>query len=121
MKGNVNPGAVGERIAADYLSLRGYRVLERNFRIKHLEIDLIVRKCNCLSFVEVKTRRGNAFGEAVEAVMPWKISNLKRAARFFLAGAGCNLVYNEIRFDLVAIDLDLARDTLYLRHLKGIA
>ncbi len=116
----ISPGAVGERIAADYLALRGCRLLEKNFRSGHLEIDLIVGDGDCLAFVEVKTRRGDSYGEAIEAVRPKKIANIRKAARAFLSGVKGSLGFSEIRFDLVAIDLDLAQDVMVLRHLKGI-
>jgi putative endonuclease len=116
---SVTAGAIGERIAADYLRLRGYRIVGRNYRAGHLEIDLIAVRTACLAFIEVKTRRSAACGGAVEALRPRKLSNMRKAARRFLAGK--ELCYDEIRFDLVAIDIDPGRDEMTLQHFKGIA
>ena len=119
--GTVSPGSLGERIAADYLELVGCRVIERNFRAEHLEIDLIVRDGDCVAFVEVKTRRGASFGAAIEAVASEKVRRLRRAARLYLMSPSADTRAHEYRFDLVALDLDPARGGMVLRHLKGIA
>ena len=57
-------GRTGERLAAEALSSRGYCILERNFRCRHGEIDLVAEEEHDLVFVEVKARRGVAFGAA---------------------------------------------------------
>jgi putative endonuclease len=116
-----SPGALGERIAADYLALVGCTIIERNFRSGHVEIDLVVQDGACVAFVEVKTRRCASFGEAIEAVRPDKVRHLRRAARAFLMSPPSTLHASEFRFDLVALDLDPGRGTMLLRHVKGIA
>ena len=121
VEGNVSLGAIGERIAALYLQLVGCTIIERNFRFEHVEIDLIVRDGSCVAFVEVKTRRGAAFGEAREAVRPDKLRNVRRAARWYLHVAPAEARASEYRFDLVALDCDLRRGTMALEHIKGIA
>jgi putative endonuclease len=118
---SASPGALGERIAELYLQLGGCVILERNFRFEHLEIDLIVRDGPCVAFVEVKTRRSSAFGEALEAVSRDKLRNLRRAARMYVAGAPPERRAGEYRFDLVAIDCDWRRGGLRVRHIRGIA
>jgi putative endonuclease len=114
------PGALGERIAALYLELRGCRIIERNARAGRCEIDIVADDGGCLAFIEVKMRRDDRYGAAVEAINPWKIRNMRKAARIILARSGGLLRYDEIRFDLVAIDIDRAGDRMVLRHLKGI-
>jgi putative endonuclease len=116
-----SPGALGERIAALYLQLGGCVILERNFRFEHLEIDLIVRDGACVAFVEVKTRRSPAFGEAIEAVSREKLRNIRRAARMYLLAAPPEGRASEYRFDLVALDCDWESGRLRLRHIRGIA
>ena len=120
MEERIDPGVIGERMAAGYLRLRGYRIVEQNYRTGHLEIDLIALDGYCLAFVEVKLRRGDSFGRAVEAVGPGKIRNLKKAARRYLSQEQRPTV-SEIRFDLVAVDLDSRRDMMVLTHIKGIS
>ncbi len=119
MEERIDPGVIGERMAAGYLRLRGYRIVEQNYRAGHLEVDLIALDGYCLAFVEVKLRRGDSFGRAVEAVGAGKIRNLRKAARLYLSQEQRPTV-SEIRFDLVAVDLDSRRDMMVLTHIKGI-
>jgi putative endonuclease len=118
---NVFLGTLGEKIAALYLQLGGCTILERNYRFEHVEIDLIVRDGPCVAFVEVKTRRSAAFGEALDAVSRDKLRNVRRAARSYLLVAPAEGRASEYRFDLVALDCDWRRGTMTLRHIKGIA
>jgi putative endonuclease len=120
VSGKCDVGASGERIAGEYLKLVGYKILETNLRLGHLEIDLIAEKNGCLVFVEVKTRRSDSFGDALESVSHSKLVNMRRAARMYISGAPRRVRYAEYRFDLVAIDLDRGEAGLVLRHLKGI-
>ena len=62
--GNKGVGALGEEIASNFLTARGYRILERNFRCRGGEVDIIAREggSGCLVFVEVKARRGLNYG-----------------------------------------------------------
>lgn len=114
-------GACGEQIAALYLGLAGYRIIEANYRSGHLEIDLIADKSDCLAFIEVKTRIGASHGSAAESVDSRKLSRFRRAARGYLAERPKGRGYSAYRFDLVAIDLDPSKGEMTLRHLKGIA
>jgi len=61
-------GQFGERVAADHLEAKGYRIVERNYRCREGEVDIIAQVDDCLVFVEVKTRRGDAMGSALESV-----------------------------------------------------
>ena len=65
-------GAFGERVAAAHLEAKGYRILERNYRRREGEIDIVAVSGGCLVFVEVRTRRGKERGSAVESVSPAK-------------------------------------------------
>ncbi len=121
MVGKRETGASGERIAGEYLKMSGYRILETNYRSGHLEIDLIAEREDCLVFIEVKTRRGDAFGEALESVSWAKLGNIRKAARIYLSNTRRRIGYGEYRLDLIAIDLDTRGDRLVLRHVKGIA
>lgn len=113
-------GALGEGIAALYLQLGGCTILERNYRFEHVEIDLIVRDGPCVAFVEVKTRRSAAFGEALDAVSRAKLRNVRRAARKYLLAAPAERRASEYRFDLIALDCDWRKGTMQLAHIRGI-
>lgn len=119
--GTVKDGALGENIAADYLRLRGYKILKRNYRVRHLEIDLIARDKNCLVFIEVKTRKNYAFGRAIESLPSWKILNIRRAAQYYIVHQGEIPGICEVRLDFVAIDIDCVCDKMILQHIKGVA
>ena len=69
-------GALGEKIAVDYLMKQGYRVLETNFRCREGEIDIVAEKDDFLVFVEVRTRRSTSFVTPEESVTPSKIERL---------------------------------------------
>jgi putative endonuclease len=118
---NESPGTLGEKLAALYLQLGGCTILERNYRVEHVEIDLIVRDGPCVAFVEVKTRRSASFGDAIEAVSRDKVRNVRRAARRYLLSAPPEARASEYRFDLVALDCDFRGGVLTLRHIRGIA
>ncbi len=91
-----------------YLEKKGYEALERNYRTRHGEIDLIVRGEGTLVFVEVKLRRGMGFGDPLEAVTPQKQARIRLMAERYLAKKGEDFVANfdEVRFDVVGILLE---------------
>lgn len=77
-------GRTGERLAAQALMERGYRILEQNFRCSYGEIDLVAEDEHDLVFVEVKTRRGTAYGLPEEAVTLRKRRKLVEIATYYL-------------------------------------
>ncbi len=93
-------GKKGENLAAAYLKTKGYTILETNWRTGRLEIDVIARKGNTLTIVEVKTRSTNAFGEPELFVNKIKQRMLARAAARYMATNSLDL---EIRFDIMAL------------------
>lgn len=77
-------GAEGERRAALALEAAGYTLVARNVRVSHDELDIIARDGEMWAFVEVKTRRSDAYGAPDEAITPSKRQKLLRAARSWL-------------------------------------
>lgn len=77
-------GRAGELIAQKYLENRGYTILEKNYRNKYGEIDLIASKNNDLVFIEVKTRTGKEYGNPLEAVNKSKITRIRKIASFYI-------------------------------------
>jgi putative endonuclease len=96
-------GRYGERVAASFLTRRGYRVLLRNYRAAPWEIDLICREGEVLAFVEVRTLARLDFGRPVETITGAKEDPLRQAARAYLAQLE-NPQINS-RFDLVEVVL----------------
>ncbi len=99
-------GRTGERMASEALLRRGYCILERNFRCRHGEIDLVAEHEGELVFVEVKTRRGTAFGRPEEAVTFRKQQKILEVASYYLDAHNCS--QRAWRIDVVAVQFDLA-------------
>jgi putative endonuclease len=95
-------GKKSERLAAEYLKLKGYRIIETNYRCPVGEIDIIAREKGTIVFVEVKARRSSRFGSPKGAVTPAKQRKISMAALDYLKRA--NLDGTRARFDVVAID-----------------
>ena len=94
-------GELGERIAERWLRQRGWTVVQRRFRSGHRDIDLVVERDGTVAFVEVKARRGTAFGSPLEAVTGAKRRELVKAARVWVDRHGRPAdVY---RFDCIAL------------------
>ena len=108
-------GSGGERAAADFLIARGYHILERNFRCRGGEVDLIALDGSVLVFIEVKVRRTLARGAPIEAVTPVKQARVRRAAQEYLTF--CGRVFGRIRFDVIAV-MKSAKTT-DITHLKA--
>ncbi|MEO5761847.1 MAG: YraN family protein [Vicinamibacteria bacterium] len=108
-------GSAGEDAAFAYLIGLGYVVLERNFKTRFGEIDIIARDQKTLVFVEVKRRENTDHGTAAEFVTRSKMRKVVGAARIYTARHG--LSDNLIRFDVVAIDVIDGHEQLL--HHKG--
>ncbi len=101
--GNKGTGELGEEVAANFLIARGFRILERNFRCKGGEVDIIARNPGdkSLVFIEVKTRRGLSYGVPQLAVTPFKQRQISKAALTWLGKH--RLHDTNARFDVIAI------------------
>jgi putative endonuclease len=97
-------GKLGEDLACAELAHRGYAILERRYRTRYGEIDIVARSGGSLVFVEVKTRDGNEFGGAEAAVTVCKQQRIVRMAIDFLARR--RLQDQPCRFDVVTIDFE---------------
>jgi putative endonuclease len=97
---------MGERLAEAWLVARGWAVLDRRYRAGHRDLDLVVRRERTIAFIEVKTRRSEAFGGPASAVNGWKQRQLARAAQRWVLRRGPPDV--EYRFDVIGIVLDHA-------------
>ena len=99
--GNLSVGERGESIAEAYLLGRGFTILEKNYRGKTGEIDIVAREGDTIVFVEVKARRNLAYGPPQLAVTPFKQRQISRTALTWLAH---HRKPNAIaRFDVIAI------------------
>ena len=94
-------GLAGERIAEDWLVARGWTVLARRFRSGHRDLDLVVRQGRQVAFVEVKARRGAAYGSPIEAVGWRKRRELARSASVWIDRHGQG--GDAYRFDVIGV------------------
>ncbi len=108
--------AYGERVAARHLIAEGMRILDRNWRCRHGEIDIVARDAESLVFCEVKTRRGAGFGAPAEAVVSAKARRLRRLAAEWLATHDEHAP--EIRFDVIGV-MPQRAGAAAVEHLRG--
>jgi putative endonuclease len=111
----VTKGASGEDLACRHLVKQGFVVVERNYRCRVGEIDVVARDGDTLVFVEVKERGDASHGTAVEAVTGPKRRRVIRAAQLWAAAHGAS--ESPIRFDVVAIDWKGSKPVV--RHDRG--
>ena len=104
MSDKIKTGNKGENLAAEFLKLKGFEIVARNYRFNRGEIDLIIKRENWLIFVEVKTRASNAFGEPEEFVDDFKVRKIFEAAEQYIF---TNDWQGHVRFDVVSVKMDL--------------
>ncbi|MGI6484929.1 MAG: YraN family protein [Thermoanaerobacterales bacterium] len=108
-------GLKGERCAADYLLLHGYKILAQNYRCLYGEIDIIALKMNTIVFVEVKTRTSGDYGMGIEAVNHFKQQRIRKAAMCYLSESKAR--YKALRFDVIGIFM--SGDKTQLTHIQN--
>ena len=109
-------GSRGESIAATYLTDAGLRVLDRNWRCRDGELDIVARDGAAIVFCEVKTRRATGFGHPVEAVPAAKQRRLRTLAQRWLTAHDEHAP--DLRFDVVGVLVRPAAPAL-VTHLRG--
>ena len=102
-------GREGENLAVAHLRENGYEIVERNWRFGKLEIDIIARKGNVLSIVEVKTRSGDYFGEPEDGVTKAKERFLATAADHYIISRNLDV---GVRYDIISIVIHNGRHEL---------
>lgn len=112
-------GQYGERVAVRRLTAAGMVVLERNWRCRQGEIDVLARDGDDLVVCEVKTRRSVSAGSALEAVTPDKLDRLRTLAGIWLA-AHPEVGQVTVRFDVVGVT-PADRGPAVVEHLRGVA
>lgn len=110
-------GKKGEEIAVKFLTGKGYKIVELNYRIRGGEIDIVATDQNTLVYVEVKTRTTDEFGPPEESVTPRKIKFLERTTKFY-RNSRQNLPQLE-RIDVISIDLSNPQKAL-IRQIKNV-
>jgi len=117
MTGAQGLGRYGEKVAAAHLEAAGMRILSRNWRCRHGEIDIVAQDGGCLVVCEVKTRRSSTYGGPVEAVTATKLARLRTLTLAWLADHEGS--WTAVRIDVVAVTRGL-RGAASVEHLRAV-
>lgn len=112
-------GRSGEELAAAHLRGLGYTIIDRNWRSRGGELDIVARDADTTVFVEVKTRAGLGYGHPFEAITEFKVARLRRLA---MAWCDANLVdrrRTRVRIDAIAVVAPRGAEPS-IEHLKAV-
>ncbi len=113
-------GRLGEQLAAEHLIRRGYQIVERNYRTRWGELDIVAYDGCTLAFCEVKTRRLRAPGrDPLESLHARKRSKVRRMAGRWLVERTDRPYADKLRFDAIGVTFDAAGRLVRLDHLEG--
>ena len=113
---NKDIGNFGEELSIKYLEDNNYKVLDKNFRCKSGEIDIITLKNSIISFIEVKSRFFTSFGNPIESITYSKQLKIINSAKFYIFK---NNLYNfNIKFDAIEIIFDLNSTNYTINHIE---
>lgn len=118
MQSNNAVGRYGEDLAVAHLQAEGLQILDRNWRCRLGEIDVVAREGDCLVVCEVKTRRSIVSGGPFEAVTPIKLGRLRRLTAVWLSEQTGH--YAQIRIDVIGVLRSKPGQTV-IDHLKGVS
>ncbi|MET0473555.1 MAG: YraN family protein [Mycobacterium sp.] len=112
-------GAFGEQLAVNHLVASGLTVVDRNWRCRYGELDVVAvdAAAQMVVFVEVKTRTTDLFGGVAQAVTPQKVRRLRRLAGLWLAGQDARWAH--IRIDVVGVRIGRG-PTPEITHVQGV-
>ncbi|MCL6447760.1 MAG: YraN family protein [Armatimonadetes bacterium] len=117
-------GKLGEELAASYLQKKGYRLLERNYRCRLGEIDIVALDGDVLVFIEVRCRTSSRFGFPQESIRREKQAKLRKLAQYYLLraarpGPAPVTGQNQVRFDVLALLFDCKQATCRVEHIQN--
>ena len=109
-------GRHGEELATRHLLAQGYELVTRNWRCEAGELDLVVKDGDTLAFVEVRTRRGQAFGTPEDSITPRKQARLITLADAYVQAADWS---GNWRIDVIAIEMDQRGRLIRMAHYEN--
>ncbi len=113
-------GRVGEQLASEHLIRRGYRIVERNYRTRWGELDIVAYDGRTLAFCEVKTRRlSRGDGNPLEAVRALKRARVRKMAGSWLIERTDRPHADVLRFDAIGVTFDPSGKLVSIEHLEG--
>ncbi|AEB76141.1 YraN family protein [Clostridium botulinum] len=110
-------GTFGETLSEKFLISKGHKILNKNFRCKLGEIDIISKFKNCICFTEVKTRYNNLYGIPCESVTHKKINKIKNTAKFYIAVN--NTFDYEFNFNVIEILMNTNDNTYIINFIEN--
>lgn len=113
MAEHIETGKKGEELAAEFLTSQGIKILHRNWRIGHYELDLVAREGDTVVVTEVKTRKSLYGGEPEVSVTRMKQKTLIKAANAYVMHYGINL---PVRFDIISVVIK--GEQHFIHHIK---
>jgi len=118
MEHNQKIGFFGETLAKNYLIRHGYKIIDVNVKLSYQELDIVAQKDGQIIFVEVKTRISQFYGPAENAFQFTKLERFRRGVEMYL---GYRKIYSEeIRADLITVDIDQIKKTAKIKHYKDV-
>lgn len=114
---NIEIGKYGEKLAAEFLVKKGYKIIETNYKYsRYGEIDIIAADKGELCFIEVKTRRNNRFGGPMEAITKDKLLKIYSCIKNYTSKT--NLKFKRARIDAISVELN--EDGPKIVHIKNV-
>ena len=118
MSHNQAIGKFGETLAKNYLIRHGYKIVDLNVKLSYQELDIVARKQGLTIFIEVKTRISQIYGPAEGAFAFTKSERFRRGIEMFIKNY--KISADDIRADLITVDIDRAKKTARIKHFKDI-
>jgi len=110
-------GAKGEDIAEQYLRDAGYKIVKRNCRVRHSDIDVLASRDDTLVFVEVRTKSNSNYGMPEESITKTKLRQMKKTAEIYLA---FHEWIGSVRMDAICIILEESGKVTHFQHYSGV-
>lgn len=111
-------GKFGEALAKSYLIRHGYKIVDFNVKLSYQEIDIVAAKKGLTAFVEVKTRISQIYGPAEDAFAFRKAARFQRGIEMFIRNN--KIPADNIRADLITVDIDRRKKVAKIKHYKDI-
>lgn len=118
MTHNQKIGEFGETLAKNYLIRHGYKIIDANVKLSYQELDIVALKNGQTIFVEVKTRISQFYGPAENAFQFTKLERFRRGMEMYISSK--NLYVEQIRADLITVDIDHIKKTAKIKHYKDV-
>jgi len=118
MTHNQKIGQFGDTLAKNFLTKRGYNILDSNVKLSYQELDIVAKKGGLTVFVEVKTRISQFYGPAENAFQFSKLERFRRGIEMYMANK--NLIAEDIRADLITVDIDQVTKIAKLKHYEDV-